>query len=474
MAVDYDLEGFIIDFNIAYAFRDEKIVQNHVTDDVARWAVGLEVPLYEEDLQLLGTLFGDISFANQRDPNNPSQELDERVDAPMESDIALQYWFGDIVTQAGGGLGITKGVGAPDFRFFASIGYTPRDRDRDGDGIMDDEDQCPDNPEDIDGFEDANGCPDDDNDEDGIKDTRDECPDDAEDVDSFEDENGCPDPDNDQDTVLDDDDECPIDAGKPELKGCPDTDGDLIIDRLDKCVDKPEDVDSFQDDDGCPDEDNDGDLILDVNDKCPMDAEDADQFEDEDGCPDPDNDRDGILDGDDKCPLEPETINGVDDEDGCPDKGKSKVRITKTKIEILDKVYFDTGKATIQERSYVLLNQVASVLKANPQITKIRIEGHTDSRGKDSFNQKLSQDRAESVRTYLEAQKLEGGRLEAVGYGESKPIADNKKKSGRELNRRVEFTIIEVEGKPVGEGPVVIEKKEVIEEGSDAAPKTNP
>ena len=289
---------------LAYAFRDEKVIQNYVANDLIRWAIGLEIPVIEEDMQILATFFGDTSFSNQRDPENPAIELDERVDGPMEADLALQYWFGDIVTQVGGGMGVSTGVGAPDFRVFASVGYTPRDRDKDKDGILDDDDDCPERPEDSDGFEDDDGCPDEDNDEDGILDDADQCRDEAEDKDGFEDENGCPDPDNDQDTVLDDDDECPVEAGSPELKGCPDKDGDLIIDRLDKCVDKAEDKDGFQDEDGCPDEDNDGDLILDVDDKCPMAAEDKDGFQDEDGCPDPDNDNDGILDGDDKCPLE--------------------------------------------------------------------------------------------------------------------------------------------------------------------------
>ena len=144
--------------------------------------------------------------------------------------------------------------------------------------------------------------------------------------------------------------------------------------------------------------------------------------------------------------------------------------MTKTKIEILEKVFFATGKAEIKKRSYNLLNQIASVLKTNPQITKIRIDGHTDSRGRDAFNQKLSQDRANSVRDYLEAQGIDVARMQAVGFGETRPIADNKKASGREQNRRVEFNILEVDGKPIGDGPAIIEKKEVIEEGAEKKP----
>lgn len=99
-----------------------------------------------------------------------------------------------------------------------------------------------------------------------------------------------------------------------------DRDGDGMSDVRDQCPDDPEDLDGFEDADGCPDLDNDGDGIADVDDMCPSAAEDRDGFEEEDGCPDPDNDQDGIPDFDDHCPNEPETMNGFDDYDGCPDR----------------------------------------------------------------------------------------------------------------------------------------------------------
>src|SRR5205814_1011179 len=130
--------------------------------------------------------------------------------------------------------------------------------------------------------------------------------------------------------------------------------------------------------------------------------EDKDGFQDDDGCPEPDNDMDGVLDKDDKCPNEPETINGYKDEDGCPDNGPApKVQIVGEEIVILDKVYFDTAKASIQAKSFNLLDQLATTVRAHPEIKKIRIEGHTDSQGKAEKNRKLSQDRAESVRSFL-------------------------------------------------------------------------
>jgi outer membrane protein OmpA-like peptidoglycan-associated protein len=189
--------------------------------------------------------------------------------------------------------------------------------------------------------------------------------------------------------------------------------------------------------------DRDGDGILDPVDACPDEPEDKDGFQDADGCPDPDNDKDGILDVDDRCPNEPETRNGVEDTDGCPDEAVSRVRITKERIEILDKVYFETAKAVIKPVSYAILNEVALVLVRNPNIRRVRVEGHTDSQGKDAYNLELSQRRVDSVRAYLMNQGVAPERLDAKGYGETQPIADNGTADGRAENRRVEFRIME-------------------------------
>ncbi|MEE8410021.1 MAG: OmpA family protein, partial [Myxococcota bacterium] len=194
--------------------------------------------------------------------------------------------------------------------------------------------------------------------------------------------------------------------------------------------------------DGCPDPDNDQDGVLDAVDACPLEAEDKDGFMDDDGCPELDNDGDGIADIHDKCPNEAEVINGIDDDDGCPDEGAQLVRLTSDKIEIKEKVYFDTSSAVIQSRSHNLLNQVATLLENHADLN-IRIEGHTDDTGPDAFNLKLSQRRAESVRQYLTERGVAGERLEAVGFGEERSIASNRSRAGREMNRRVEFVIIE-------------------------------
>ena len=150
--------------------------------------------------------------------------------------------------------------------------------------------------------------------------------------------------------------------------------------RDDKCPNEPEDKDGFEDEDGCPDPDNDTDGIPDATDKCPNEPEDKDGFEDEDGCPDPDNDKDGVPDADDKCPNDP----GPPDNDGCPKKYEHIV-VTQEKIELKQKIFFDTDKATIQPRSFALLDEIGSVLRSRPTMT-VRIEGHTDSRGTKAHN----------------------------------------------------------------------------------------
>jgi len=389
-------------------------------------------------------------------------------EAPMEWLLGLR-WHGpwDLIFTAGGGGGLLPGWGTPNLRAFVGVMWSPRVRDKDNDGIPDEEDRCPADPgpkendgcpwgdKDGDGIKDNEddcpaeagpkengGCPWGDSDGDGLKDNVDKCPKKPEDMDNFEDDDGCPDEDNDSDGILDSEDKCPDEAGKKEYQGCPfvDSDGDGIEDEKDKC---PEEA-GPKENDGCPWGDKDGDGLTDNVDKCPDEPEDKDGFEDEDGCPDNDNDKDGIADKDDKCPDEPETINGFKDSDGCPDKGKVVVIVKKEKIEILQKVHFATSRARIKPKSFSLLNQVAQTIKGHTEIKKIRIEGHTDSRGSDRFNQKLSERRANSVMNYLiKKGKVDPERLEAVGYGESKPISTNKTRKGREANRRVEFTIVE-------------------------------
>jgi outer membrane protein OmpA-like peptidoglycan-associated protein len=249
--------------------------------------------------------------------------------------------------------------------------------------------------------------------------------------------------DSDRDGIMDPEDRC---VAEPETKngfrdgdGCPDNadpDDDKLVGDADACPLEAEDLDGFTDTDGCPDPDNDGDTILDIEDSCP----DVAGVVEARGCPDPDRDGDTVRDRVDNCPDEP----GVVENQGC--KAKQRVKIVGNKIEILDIVYFALNRATIERRSLSLLDEVARVIAAHPEITKVRAEGHTDDQGDDAYNKDLSQRRADAVRAYLVKKGLAPERLEAVGFGEEQPKADNTTKAGRATNRRVEFTILGAEG----------------------------
>jgi OOP family OmpA-OmpF porin len=189
--------------------------------------------------------------------------------------------------------------------------------------------------------------------------------------------------------------------------------------------------------------DRDGDGIPDDLDKCPNEPEDKDGFQDEDGCPDPDNDGDGIPDIIDKCPNEPETFNNYQDADGCPDEVPAAV---KKFTGVIEGINFKTGSADILPGSYVLLDRAAKVLQDYPDV-KLEISGHTDSRGKADYNRDLSQRRADAVKTYFVTRGVASERLQSIGYGPTRPIANNKTQSGRATNRRTEFRLINVSDK---------------------------
>ncbi len=316
----------------------------------------------------------------------------------------------------GAGSRYTQGFEAADFRGIVGFIFEPSIGDRDGDGIKDDIDKCPDDPEDKDGFEDEDGCPDLDNDKDRIPDYLDHCPNVPEDYDGDHDKDGCPE-------VTDGD-----------------RDHDGIFDSKDKCPDDAEDKDGFEDEDGCPDPDNDKDGIPDVKDKCPNDPEDKDNFEDDDGCPEPDNDKDGIPDIHDKCPNQPETFNDIDDEDGCPDDGK--LIIKGNTIVILEKIQFATGSAVILPKSFALLDAVAKTLNAHAEFALVEVAGHADERDSDANNVKLTQNRVNSVVKALTQRKVEDKRLRGKGYGEYCPEDPGHHEKAWEKNRRVEFKIV--------------------------------
>ena len=258
-----------------------------------------------------------------------------------------------------------------------------------------------------------------DRDGDGIPDDVDACPDDPEDKDGFQDEDGCPDPDN---------------------------DGDGIPDDKDKCPNEPEDKDGFQDEDGCPDPDNDGDGIPDALDKCPNDPEDKDGFEDEDGCPDPDNDNDGFPDAVDKCPNDPETVNGFEDEDGCPDvRAPSGPEERADRIDLKGQpiTFGKDGKLTPAAKA--LIAQVAAIIKTRKLTIRVEVHLPLGTRSTNAAviaaqkkkDKAAAQRRAAAILDALVGQGIPASQIQAVGIGSDRPLGASNPTDP--INDRVDF-----------------------------------
>ncbi|EAP87728.1 MULTISPECIES: OmpA family protein [Croceibacter] len=274
--------------------------------------------------------------------------------------------------------------GAQHFQHSLGVVFTFGGKDTDGDGIYDDQDECPETP----GLAEFNGCPD--TDSDGIEDRKDDCP-----------------------NV----------AGTAEFNGCPDTDGDGIPDPKDDCPT----VAGIQALNGCPDADGDG--IKDSEDNCPNEAGPASN----NGCPFEDKDGDGVLDKDDQCP----DVAGTVANNGCPEVT---VEVMNELNEYSRTILFDLNKSTIRSESFETLQNIADIMSEYPT-AKFHIEGHTDSQGSEAYNEKLSRERAASVRTYLTTKGVAANKLTSEGYGELRPIATNKTAAGRQQNRRVEIKL---------------------------------
>ena len=227
-----------------------------------------------------------------------------------------------------------------------------------------------------------------DRDNDGVPDKKDQCPDQP----GLASLHGCPD--SDGDGISDKNDDCPLVAGSPELKGCPDKDGDNIPDYQDRCPDDPG----------------------------PASAQ---------GCPDTDND--GVIDPEDRCPDTPGPASNF----GCPELQPEE----KAVLEFAKKaVQFETGSARLLPESNKVLDEIAGLLRKYPE-RKLRISGHTDSIGTPGENQTLSERRAKTCYDYFVSKGIQANKIIYQGFGESKPIADNRFAPGREQNRRVEFEI---------------------------------
>ncbi|MBN2798908.1 MAG: OmpA family protein [Deltaproteobacteria bacterium] len=494
--VDHQVGPALLALNLGTRGVPKQDLENIVWNDQLFFRAAAGVPLTDTagvSLDLAGHM-------------NYQEALRNTAGSPLE---ALLGGWGrvastDYVVRGGVGAGLTPGIGSPAFRAVLMVGWEPANGgDRDLDGIPDKQDGCPQLAEDLDRFEDRDGCPDTDNDQDRIADVADACPDEAEDLDGFEDQDGCPEADNDQDGLLDGEDTCPNEA---------------------------EDLDGYKDQDGCPDKDLTVHLRFEGLDGNPLASTSAHLL----GAGAP---REGgstwklTLDpgtyqvqaqAPGYQPVEAELVIGTDEErvertwtlqplvvlgkvrvqvtdpsgasidarwsfdtqeaiavpggeatmDLVPGMHEmtvradgytpvafpvevlgneeitlpitltpSKVQITREKIDIADKVYFETGSARIKPESFDLLKEIATLILDHPEVTLLRIEGHTDARGNDAYNLQLSKDRAASVRAYMMEMGVEGSRLESEGYGETRPIDDRQVEEAWEANRRVEFFI---------------------------------
>ncbi|TRX23456.1 OmpA family protein [Flavobacterium franklandianum] len=311
----------------------------------------------------------------------------------------LTFWFSEnvglqlaTVYKVSQGLGAERSLSTDDYtpdspsHFQHSLGITFQfgGKDTDGDGIYDKDDACPE----VAGLKQFNGCPD-----------------------------------TDGDGIIDGSDACPDVFGLAALNGCPDTDGDGIADKDDACPEVAG-LAAFQ---GCPDTDGDG--LADKDDKCPTVAGPKSNG----GCPVLDADKDGVPDLEDDCP----TVAGPASNKGCPEVTPEAIESLKIQAR---SVFFNSGKSTFKvgdAATIASLDAMREILRNYPN-AKFSIEGHTDSDGSNAFNQKLSEDRANSVRNALIEKGVKADNLTAVGFGESKPVASNKTKAGKAQNRRTE------------------------------------
>lgn len=315
--------------------------------------------------------------------------LNEIGAGTFNSVIGFNYWISDnfgINTQAAY-KHTFKDYGIKHYQYSAGVVFRFGGEDSDNDGIFDNEDNCPREF----GLIQFNGCPD--SDMDGVEDSIDECPLEPGPLEL----RGCPD--DDKDGVANKNDECPNLFGTKQTRGCPDKDEDLVPDKYDKCPEVPGSTNNF-------------------------------------GCPWQDTDNDGVLDKDDKCPNQIGPVNN----NGCPYPKLSLEQ--KNTIDAYAKtILFDLGKSDLKPEVKITLDEVAKIMKEYPT-EKFHIAGHTDNSYTEEYNFNLSLDRANAVKNYLVSKGVNGTRFTTQGYGENKPIYNNKTEEGRSKNRRVEILMV--------------------------------
>ncbi|HQY62285.1 MAG TPA: OmpA family protein [Polyangiaceae bacterium] len=398
--------------------RDQPFAQAAVgTELLLGGAVGLHVL----DKKLMVGPEVNLATTVSKNPDGTSAAFGKRT-TPVEGLFGVHYTAGPVRFGAGAGTGFTRGFGSPQARVLLNVEYQPEIKiitDRDGDGILDKDDACPD----------VKGVPSDDVSKHG-------CPPEAP-------------KDTDRDGILDTDDACVdvpgVKTDDPRTSGCPsDKDKDGIYDKDDACVDVPGVRHQDPAKNGCP-ADSDGDGVIDANDACPDKPGLKSNDPKTNGCPDTDRDKDGVLNDVDACPDEPGKPDPDPKRNGCP-----KAFVQAGVIKILDQVKFKTASALILpgRESEEVLEAVLKVMTDHPEIKAVSVEGHTDSQGAAAKNKRLSADRAASVVKWLTVHGIDKSRLSSVGYGQEKPIDSNETPAGRQNNRRVEFHIVDEKAVP--------------------------
>jgi outer membrane protein OmpA-like peptidoglycan-associated protein len=324
----------------------------------------------------------------------------EKRGTPAELLIGGHYAITEnVLVGAAAGPGLSTGLGAPASRLLFSLDITPGQEkkpaappsDRDRDGWIDLQDACPDQPG--------------------------------------------------------------LDSSDPAKRGCPppkDTDKDGVADDVDACPDRFGVAKPDASKNGCPEsKDRDADGVVDEADACPDEAGIQTLFAGTNGCPSPkDSDGDSVIDKNDACPSQPGPISTDAAKNGCP-----VATIVEDKILILERVEFDTGKATLTPESDKVLNAVLGVLKDHSEISRLSVEGHTDDHGDKQRNLVLSKQRAAAVVKWLVERGVDAKRLTSNGFGQTKPIDSNATDVGRKNNRRVEFHIETSNSNPVKAAP---------------------
>jgi outer membrane protein OmpA-like peptidoglycan-associated protein len=368
---EYTYKFFTIVANTGVHFRPQNAINNPgsasgglLIGNEWRWAGGVFIPLRGGKYRLGVTIFGQTGIGDDTTFSAHNTPIEWMAEGRMRFGKGDQFWAG-----LSGGTRIANGYGAPDLRIVALAGvYVP---------ILESNANSPD---------------------------------------------------------------ARMRMRKEIAKSLKDTDGDGIPDEIDPCPTEPEDHKDPDPNDGCPaPSDRDGDGIPDNMDRCPDQPEDKDGVDDQDGCPEDDADNDGVPDTKDACPKEPGQPNPDPKKNGCPQF----IHMEGSEVRVLQQVHFATGSATILPDSFAMLGEIVALLKANPTIKKLMIEGHTDNEGGAAMNLDLSKRRALSVKTFLIQHGVEANRLDSEGYGLTRPIADNNTGEGRAKNRRVEFKITE-------------------------------